>query len=208
MGGPWTWVCRSDGNVKSCLDLVIVSADLELFLESLTIDTEFKYGPARVRKVNKKLKKINSDHFPIVVRFKSLPTKRIVAAKAGSWKLNIPEGWKTYQRLSDEISGKMDDIIENTSLSIEEVKKRVDTLQTKIKFQSFGKTKPPTTKAKKRKLEKRKRTSTGMDDKEAKELLNYQSKVIEDEINKIKAGKHGHVTNVFKMCEVVAGSKK
>ena len=27
VGGPWTWVCRSDGNVKSCLNLVIVSAD-------------------------------------------------------------------------------------------------------------------------------------------------------------------------------------
>jgi hypothetical protein len=57
-------------------------------------------------------------------------------------------------------------------------------------------------------LEKRKTTSTGTDDEEAKELLNYQSKVIEDEINKIKAGKHGRVTNVFKMREVVAGPKK
>ena len=49
VGGPWTWVCRSDGNVRSCLDLVIVSADLEPFLENLTIYTKFKFGPARVR---------------------------------------------------------------------------------------------------------------------------------------------------------------
>ena len=50
-GGPWTLVCRGDGNVKSCLDLVIISADLEPFLHSLEIDTKFEFGPARVRKV-------------------------------------------------------------------------------------------------------------------------------------------------------------
>ena len=107
VGGPWTWICRSDGNVKSCLDLVIVSADLEPFLENLITDTEFEFGPARVRKVNKKLKKIHSDHFPIVVRFKNLPTKQIVTAKAGSWNLNVPKGWKIYQELSDKILEKI-----------------------------------------------------------------------------------------------------
>ena len=101
----------------------------------------------------------------------------------------------------------MDAIIENKSLSIEEVKKKIDALQTKIKFQAFGKTKPPTAKAKRRGLEKGRKDSTGMDEEEAKKLLNYQSQVIEDEINKIKAAKQGRVTNVFKMREMVAGSK-
>ena len=89
-----------------------------------------------------------------MVRFNNLPTKRIVTTKDSSWNLNVPEGWKTYQILSDTISGKMDAIIENKSLSIEEVKKKIDALQTKIKFQAFGKTKAPTAKAKRRGLEK------------------------------------------------------
>ena len=143
----------------------------------------------------------------MVVRFQNLPTKRIVTTKVGRWKLNVPEGWKSYQRLSDKISGKMDDIIDNKALSIEEVTKKVEALQTKIKFQAFGKSKPPTAKAKTRK-ERRKRYSSGMDDEAAKELLKYQSKLIEDEINIIKAARHGRVTNVFKMRELVAGSKK
>ena len=102
----------------------------------------------------------------------------------------------------------MNIVIENKSLTIKEVKKKTDALENKVKFQSFGKTKPATAAAKKRRLEERKEAATGMDDKEARKLLHIQSQTIEDEINKIKSGRHGRVTNVFKMREVVAGSKK
>ena len=54
MGGPSTWICRVDGAVKSCLDLVIISADLEPYLSSLVIDTKFKYAPFRVKKEKQK----------------------------------------------------------------------------------------------------------------------------------------------------------
>ena len=62
--------------------------------------------------------------------------------------------------------------------------------------------------ARKRRLEERKQAATRTDDKEAANLLHIQSQAIEDEINKITSGKHGRVTNVFKMREVVAGAKK
>ena len=203
------WVlCRADGSVRSCLDLVIISADLEPFLESLVVDTEFEFGLARVRKVKNKLKKIHSDHYPIIVKFQNLPTQKILTPKTSHWNLTVPEGWKIYEDLSDNISNKMDEIIENKSLSIEEVKKKTDALQTKIKFQAFGKTKPPTVTVMKRRLEVRKEYASGMDDEEAARLLRQQSQMIEEEINKIKAGKYGRVTNVFKMREIVAGSKK
>ena len=48
-------VLPGDGQVKSCLDLVMVSADLEPFLESLVVDTKFEFGPSRIRKVQKKI---------------------------------------------------------------------------------------------------------------------------------------------------------
>ena len=47
----------------------------------------------------------------------------------------------------------MDIITENKGLSIEEIKKKTDALQNKIKFQAFGKSKPPTAKSKQRRLE-------------------------------------------------------
>ena len=207
-GGPWTWVCRGDGKVRSCLDLVIISADLEPFLQSLVVDTEFEFGPARIRKVQNKLKKIYSDHFPVIVKLKNLPTRKIKTQTVSHWNLNVPEGLKTYKALSDNIADKMNKVIENKSLSIEEVKKKTDALQNKVKFQAFGKTKPATATAKKRWLEERKEATTGMDDEEARKILHIQSQTIEDEINKIKSGRHGRVTNVFKMRELVAGSKK
>ena len=81
-------------------------------------------------------------------------------------------------------------------MSIEEVKRKVDALQTKIKFQAFGKIKPATAKAKSRRLEIRKKASTGLDDEDAKKLLSYQSVIIEEEINKLKAEN----TVVSQMC--------
>jgi hypothetical protein len=46
------------------------------------------------------------------------------------------------------------------------------------------------------------------DQQRARELLEMQSKQIEEEINKIKAMRHGQSAKIFKMKEVVAGSKK
>jgi hypothetical protein len=46
------------------------------------------------------------------------------------------------------------------------------------------------------------------DEKIVKELLRNQYNTMEAEINKLKEGKFGRVTNVFKMKEIVAGAKK
>jgi hypothetical protein len=82
-------------------------------------------------------------------------------------------------------------------------RRRLIPLQTKIRFQAFGKTKPPTDRAKKRRLEKGQRAAQGMDGKEQKEKINrQQSQLIEDAINKTTSEKHGCV---FKMRELVAG---
>ena len=103
----------------------------------------------------------------------------------------------------------MNKVIEDESLDIETVKKKTDTLQTKIKFQAFGKTKHPTGRAKRKRLEDSWKSAQGMDDeKEKEDILHKQSQAIEDAINKIKYEKHGRVTNVFKMRELVAGPKK
>ena len=58
----------------------------------------------------------------------------------------------------------MNQIIEYKSLDIESVKKEIDCLQNKIKFQAFGKTKQPTAKAIKRRLEKIRKSAQELDD--------------------------------------------
>ena len=198
-GGPWTWICRADGAIRICLDLVIISADLEPYLSSLVINTEFKYAPFRVRRIRKGVtRKIYPDHYPLIVRFNNLPMHRIKEDRVSNWNLNVPEGWKKYQELSDKIAENMNTIIEDESLDIEAVKKRVDALQSKIKFQAFGKTKPSTARDKKQTLEGRHKSAYGMDgEKEKEDILGQQAQAIEDAINKLNAEKHGRVTNVF-----------
>ena len=185
-GGPWTWICRADGTVRSCLGLVIISADLEPYLSSLVVDTRFEYAPFRVRKIKKgETRKIFPDHYPIVVKFKNLRTDRIKSDCVSNWNLSVPEGWKKYEALTNEIAEKMNNIIEDESLDIETVKRKTDAMQTKIKFQAFGKTKPPTGKAKKRRLDERQKAAQGLDGEDEKErILRKQSQAIEDAINK------------------------
>ena len=105
---------------------------------------------------------------------------------------------------------KTDRIIADKSLTIDEVNKKVDNIQTKIKFQSFGKTKPMTENYQKKRMVKRPKASSGLDGEEEmkKEILKKQNDLIEDSINKIKSKKFGRQINVFKMKDIIAGSKK
>ena len=80
----------------------------------------------------------------------AIAKKRIQSDRVSNWNLNVPGGWKTYEEMSDKIAKKMNTIIEDESLDIEDVKKKTDALQTILKFQAFGKTKPPTGRARKR----------------------------------------------------------
>ena len=143
-GGPWTWVSRADSSVRSCIELVIMSADLAPFLKRILIDTEHEYAPARVKMVAGRRKLIFSDHYPIVVEFEILPKGWKVKDKSISWNLSKPDGWKKYTVLTEIASEKMDKVIENEELTIEEVSEKIGKMETKIKFQAFGKTKPAT----------------------------------------------------------------
>ena len=75
--------------------------------------------------------------------------------------------------------------------------KKIDTIEDKIKFKAFGKTKPPT---KKKRFEKRLLSE--------EELLRKQSKTIEDEILKIQDESKSRVGRVYKMKDMLMGGKK
>ena len=93
-GGPWTWISWADSNIKSCIDLVIVSADLLPYVSSLVVDIKKEFFMYRVKKVKDKTKLIPSDHFPLVIKLKNLPTRRIKREQESYWQLNKLDGWK------------------------------------------------------------------------------------------------------------------
>ena len=72
-GGPWTWISRADRNIRSCIDLIIMSADLAPFWRRIRIDQKIEFAPARARMVNGRKKLIYSDHHPIIIEFDNLP---------------------------------------------------------------------------------------------------------------------------------------
>ena len=140
----------------------------------------------------------------------SLLRRRIKREQTSTWNLNKLNGWTKFKELQVAVKEKTDKIISDKTLTIDEVDKKINNIQTKIKFQSFGKTKPVTEKKKKRRLENGPKSTYWMETEEdkKKEILKKQNKLIEESINKIKSGKYGRQTSVFKMKEIIAGPKK
>ena len=82
--------------------------------------------------------------------------------------------------------------------------KKVDKIQTKLKFTAFGETKPQTKRSKK----KQESSALKGESDEAKELLERQARIMEDHIQQVKKAEKGRVNKIFKMKDIVAGSKK
>ena len=87
---------------------MIISADLEPYLSSLVINTKFDYAPFRVKKVKKgETRRIYPDHYPIVIKFKNMPTRQIKLNRVSNLNLNVPEGCKIYEFFSNTIAKEM-----------------------------------------------------------------------------------------------------
>ena len=81
--------------------------------------------------------------------------------------------------------------------------KKIDAIDNKIKFSAFGKTR-----ISKKNISKVQKESKEDVDHSDIALLKRQSQRMEEEILKIRSGKQGRTVNVFKMKDVIMGSKK
>ena len=142
-GGPWTWVDRSNSNVKSCLDLGIVSAGLLPFVTTFQVDSQQEFTPKRVRKIKNGLKYTFSDHYSIEVVLSNLPRASKVKEpeqEICTWNLKKEGGWERFSKLTEANKDKVDDVVSDKTTTIEEKMKMFNTIDRKVKFQSFGKT--------------------------------------------------------------------
>ena len=201
---------RVDSSIKSCLDLVIMSLNLLPFLTKMVVDDKQKYCSMRVGVRNNKSKVVKSDHHPIILSLENMPkAKHKSGKKPTRWNMFKPGGWEEYEKFSNEKAEEVDKVVENKTLSNEDVIRKFDGLQNTIKYKAFGKTRPVTKAASNRKLEIRLKTAAGLDDDEkVKEVMRKQMNEMEKQINDIKHCKYGRATNVFKMREQVCGSRK
>ena len=70
VNGPWTRVDPTNSETKSVLDMIIVSKDLEQYIDTLQIDSERRFTPF---KQNKGKTLSFPDHFGLCLKFKRNP---------------------------------------------------------------------------------------------------------------------------------------
>jgi hypothetical protein len=85
------WLCSAQ----------LVSLNLLPFFQSIEIDSSMKYSPSRA--VKKSTTKY-SDHFPLIITFSDIPKqkpKKMGPTSHTIWNTKKPDGWKTYQTLTE-----------------------------------------------------------------------------------------------------------
>ena len=102
-----------------------------------------------------------------------------------------------YQKLTKEAADKVERVAKDETLNANEAMKKVVTIEESIKFASFGKPKPTTN--------KKKATKSRACDKE---LLEYQSKRVEEEILKVESDNRSKVGRIYSMKKEVTGEKQ
>ena len=106
----------------------------------MLIDSDKKWTLARTVQVRGRRRLVHSDHFPCLLTFNNLPRgQEVKEGKQTKWNLAKEGGWEQYKKVSDELSDKVKEAIEDDENSVEETKKEFDKVHDKIRFKAFGK---------------------------------------------------------------------
>ena len=181
----------------------ICSQNLLPFVKSFVIDKEKKFTPKRIVWRKSQFSSVYTDHFSIEVTLSGMPRRTTLSMKSSRWNLGKPEGWKCYQELTEKAAEKIEEIVLNDEIGINDAMKKVTAIDNQIKFSAFGKTRDKSKKARVAKVAKQSSEET-----DNLELIRRQSQKMEDEVIRIKSQNLGRAGSIFKMKEVINGPKK
>ena len=201
-GGPWTREDPGDGGL-SCLDLAIVSRNMLPYVKKMQVDSEKKFTPVRVTTSRRRMTLRPTDHFSLLLEL-WLPRKERSHKRPTVWNKNKPGGWEAYKAMTEAVQSKMEKVIEDEEIPIEEVMKRLDKMQEKIKHATLGKTKVKS----KKNTAKHPEKETVSEEEHAKMLMRKASDKIEKAIQSVSSMKQGNCAKLFKMRDLVDGPKK
>ena len=174
------------------------------YVRTMMIDKERQFTPRRAVNKEDGLGVTYTDHFPSIIEMLMPKAEESVEKPALSWNTVKPGSWEKYKEISDKVAEEIKAIAADEGFEDEEVMKKVDKILTKIKFAVFRKTKPRT----ERTRNKIRAAAEGKESEQSKELLTRQAKRTQAQVNKVKKGDHSRVTQIFRMKDIVAGSKK
>ena len=129
VGGPWTW-CQPgrEEEVRSCLDLVVVSASLLPYVRKLVIDSAREFTPRRLVRRRGEVESVYTDHYSVEVVLEGLARREGREERPSTWNLGKPGGWERYGELSVEAAGKIEQVLEK-EMEIEEMMEKVEKIE-------------------------------------------------------------------------------
>jgi hypothetical protein len=141
------------------------------------VDRDKMFTPMRVITKGQDLVKRYTDHLSNKISLCGLPSSKGEVLTKTKWNLMKPGGWEKYGQATDDIAGKVVDVVD-VEKDIYEVIRKIDKLQDKAKYIAFDKTK----------ITHKKSTSINKDENsiETKEVLKRQSEQLEREILEIR----------------------
>ena len=129
--GPWTRVDPALG-VLSCLDLTRISLSLLPYIKGFVIDDKQELTPKRVERRRGTFGFTYTDNYShelVLV----LPSNRIKCMKENGWNTFNPGAWEAYKEVTKRNASNIEKIVNNIELTEEEVMKKVDKIEGKIK---------------------------------------------------------------------------
>ena len=140
-GGPFTRynpTAPNDDDLKSCIDLIIISKELLKYVDEVIIDKNFNFTPGKPIGRNKMC---YPDHYAMLFTMKNIPLSNGKVApceKFKMWNLNKDDGWKKYRELTEE-NENLKKVIQDDAENPTELMNTIDKELTKVKFKAFGK---------------------------------------------------------------------
>ena len=128
-----------------------------------------------------------------MVELEGLPRKQQSTHIELAWNKGKPGGWEMYERLTDQISEEIEQTVDDPENYMEMVMKKVQRMETKIKFKAFGKTKPKSKSVVKGGIFKKTQSEQDSD------LKRRGTEKIERHIEEIKTKNNGRPGNVFRI---------
>ena len=95
------------------------------------------------------------------------------------WNLACDGGWEKYHKLTEEMGSKLEKLVVDENLNIEEINSKLETILNKIKFWAFGKV------SLKERKGKAKFVNADNDEDEAVRLVKHQNEIVENEVEKL-----------------------
>ena len=142
-----------------------------------------------------------------MLTFENLP--RVQEKEEGKktlWNLAKPNGWSDYEKYTNDSSDKLENIVMDENMTIEEIMNKFENIHNRIKFKAFGKV---TIGTNKKKVTRQKED----DDDETEEvkarlMFEEQGKIVDDELKKINEARHGKAGQIWAIRKKVIGGKK